>query len=150
MTPVEYLALFSDSIIYLSVLLIPLHLWGKDRKELFIYVLCLASMLFVVYSLKIITGIPRPSFALVPMPSMQSFPSLHAALGLMPAGFFFCAKKYRLPLLVYGLMIAYSRVLLGVHYWVDIVVGAVLGFAIPYIFSCKKEEIYSFLKGRTE
>lgn len=150
MTPVEYLALFSDSIIYLSTLLIPLHLWGKDRKELFIYVFCLASIFLVVYSIKIITGVPRPSIALVPLPSTSSFPSLHAALGLMPAGFFFCIKKYRLPFLVYGILIAYSRVLLGVHYWIDIVVGAILGFVIPYILCIKKDEICIFIRGRTE
>jgi membrane-associated phospholipid phosphatase len=150
MTPVEYLVLFSDSIIYLSALIIPLHLWGKDRKELFLYVLCLSSALTVVYFLKLLTAVPRPSFALVSLPPMPSFPSMHAALGLIPAGFFFYIKKYRVSLLVYGFLIAYSRVLLGVHYWVDIAVGAVLGFAIPFILFYKRDEIYSLFRERTK
>lgn len=149
MTPVEYLAIFSDSIIYLSILLIPLHLWGGDRRKLLLYAICLSSTLAIVYFIKLMTGVPRPSFAMVPLPPMTSFPSLHAALGMLPVGFFFCIEKYRLPLLIYGLLIAYSRVLLGVHYWIDILVGAFLGFAITYIICRRQESVYKLLKGKT-
>jgi undecaprenyl-diphosphatase len=142
MTPIEYLALFSDSIIYLSILFIPLYLWGNNRKKLILYVLCLAFNLLFVYFLKISLAFPRPSLALVPIPPTPSFPSMHASLGLLPAGFFFYVKKYRIPLLFYGVLIAYSRVLLGVHYWLDILAGALVGFVIPPIVFRYRKEIY--------
>lgn len=144
MTPIEYLTLFSDSIIYLSVLFIPFYLWGKDKKVLVLYTVCVVLNLLIVYFLKISIAIPRPSFALIPLPPTPSFPSMHASLGMLPAGFFFYKKKYRLPLVVYGLLIAYSRVLLGVHYWVDIVVGAFIGFVVPISVFYRKEAIYWF------
>jgi undecaprenyl-diphosphatase len=99
----------------------------------------------MVYFLKISIGVPRPSFALVPIPTTPSFPSMHASLGLLPAGFYFYNKKYRLVLLIYGTLIAYSRVLLGVHYWLDIFVGAFIGLCIPIIVYYNKKKIYNFL-----
>lgn len=145
MTPVEYLALFSDSIIYLSVLLIPLYLWNKDRKILFLYCLSLLSGIFIVYLMKITIAVPRPEFGLITIPSTPSFPSMHALLGLIPAGFFFYIKKYRIPLIAYGILIAYSRILLGVHYWPDILAGASIGFWLPLIFFHYRERIFEFL-----
>ncbi len=140
MTPIEYLSLFSDSIIYLSVLLIPLYLWGKDKKMFFLYIAIMAVNLFIVYILKISISVPRPSNSLIPLPPTPSFPSMHASLGMMPAGFFFNIKKYRATLVFYGVLIAYSRVLLGVHYWVDILVGAAIGFLTPLLIK------HAFLK----
>ncbi|UCG95767.1 MAG: phosphatase PAP2 family protein [archaeon] len=146
MTPIEYLTIFSDSIIYLSTLFIPFYLWGNDRKKLILYILCLTFTLMVVYFLKIGLAFPRPSFALVPIPPTSSFPSMHASLGLLPAGFFFHLKKYRITLAAYGILIAYSRVLLGVHYWPDILAGALLGFAIPLIIFRYQKQIYRFIQ----
>lgn len=146
MTPVEYLSLFSDSIIYLSILLIPLHLWGKDKKMFFLYALALAINFLIVYSLKIIISAPRPSTSLIPLPPSPSFPSMHASLGLIPAGFFFHIKKYRAVLLTYGILIAYSRVLLGVHYWVDIVAGSLIGFFIPLVLVSNRERVFRAFK----
>jgi|GEM_PF-1303015 len=144
MTPIEYLALFSDSVIYLSVLFIPFYLWGKDRKQLLLYLTSFVIILVIVYFLKIFISVPRPSFALIPLPSDPSFPSFHASLGLLPAGFFFYEKKYRVSFLFYGILIAYSRVLLGVHYWIDIVAGAFIGFAVPVTIFYRKERILKF------
>ncbi|MCK4634701.1 MAG: phosphatase PAP2 family protein [Candidatus Aenigmarchaeota archaeon] len=142
MPPIEYLALFSDSIIYLSILFIPFYLWGNDRKKLLLYVICISINLGVVYFLKTIIAVPRPPFALISIPSTPSFPSMHASLGMLPAGFFFYNRKYRVLLLIYGILIAYSRVLLGVHYWIDIVVGASIGFVVPILIFYRKEKIY--------
>ena len=146
MTPVDQLAFFSDSIIYLSVMLIPFYLWGKDRKKLFLYSLSFVAVLVSVYLIKITLAVPRPDLALIPMPATPSFPSMHASLGLLPAGFFFHLKKYKVSLLVYGSLIAYSRVLLGVHYWTDIFAGAVIGFLIPLAIFYKKEKVLKFFR----
>ena len=139
MTPVEYLALFSDSIIYLSILLIPLNMWNKDKKKLFLYGLALALNVALVYFLKVWFAVPRPVGSLIPIPPTPSFPSMHASLGLLPAGFFFHEKKYRIYLVVYGILISYSRVLLGVHYWGDILVGSIIGFLIPFAILKKSD-----------
>ncbi len=146
MTPVDQLAFFSDSIIYLSVLLIPFYLWGNDRKKLFLYSLSFVAVLVSVYLIKITLAVPRPALGLIPMPATPSFPSMHASLGLLPAGFFFHVKKYKVPLIAYGSLIAYSRVLLGVHYWMDIFTGAVIGFLIPLTIFYKKKKVLKFFR----
>ncbi len=144
MLPVDYITVFSDSIIYLSILLVPMYLWGKNKKHLFLYCLSLSLVIISVYFLKIFINVPRPVNSLIPLPPTQSFPSMHASLGMIPAGFFFHDKKYRKTLVIYGILISYSRVVLGVHYWVDIFFGAAIGFILPILIR-NKEIIFSLL-----
>ena len=146
MTPIDYLSFFSDSIIYLSLLLIPLHLWGKDKKMFFLYFLIVTINMLSVYFLKILISAPRPTSSLIPLPPTPSFPSMHASLGMIPAGFYFHNEKYRFVLILYGILIAYSRVLLGVHYVIDIIVGALIGFTLPIFLSYKKDFILRLFK----
>lgn len=129
---INFIYLFTDSIIYLLLLIFPLYLWGTDKNELFFYIASLLLVGGMVYLLKIIFAVPRPPDAMIKLTSM-AFPSTHAALGFFPLGFFFHKKKYRIILFVYGILIAYSRIYLRVHYWPDVIVGAIIGFLIPYI-----------------
>ena len=62
----------------------------------------------------------------------------------MPLGFFFNKKKLRIPLFVYGALIAYSRVYIGVHYWLDVIVGSFIGFFLSFYVYQKREKIYKF------
>jgi membrane-associated phospholipid phosphatase len=69
--------------------------------------------------------------ALVGVPPSPSFPSGHAMTAFAVAGAVaLLAPRLRLPVLGLAAVIAFSRVYLGVHFWVDVLVGAALGAAI--------------------
>jgi membrane-associated phospholipid phosphatase len=69
--------------------------------------------------------------ALVGVPSSPSFPSGHAMSAFAVAGAIaLIAPRLRRPVLVLAAAIAFSRVYLGVHFWIDVLVGSALGLAI--------------------
>jgi undecaprenyl-diphosphatase len=87
--------------------------------------------------LKQITERARPPLAdpsieaLVSVPESTSFPSGHAASAFAAAtvvGVLY--PRLRAPLIALAVMVALSRVYLGVHFWSDIFVGSLLGVAI--------------------
>ena len=69
--------------------------------------------------------------ALVGVPGSPSFPSGHAMSAFAVAGAIaLLAPRLRWPVLVLAAAIAFSRVYLGVHFWIDVMVGSALGLAI--------------------
>ncbi len=78
--------------------------------------------------------------SLVSCGSGFSFPSSHAANHFALATFliivFYRKWKWVLPLgILWALSISFSQVYVGVHYPIDITVGAILGISIGYIIS---------------
>ena len=76
--------------------------------------------------------VSNPDFAYVgDLPSSPSFPSGHAmtAFAAATAVAVLC-PRLRIPALAIALMVAVSRPYLGVHFWADVVVGALLGAAV--------------------
>jgi membrane-associated phospholipid phosphatase len=90
----------------------------------------------VNFVLKGLVGRDRPPdaiglHALVGVPGSPSFPSGHAMTAFATAGVVaVLAPRLRWPVLALAALIAFSRVYLGVHFWIDVLVGSVLGFAI--------------------
>ena len=70
--------------------------------------------------------------------SDYSFPSGHsgAAFAVCMVIFFECPKKYGIPALVLAVLIALSRLYVGVHYPSDVIAGALLGTLFAFI-ACK-------------
>ena len=69
--------------------------------------------------------------ALVGVPGSPSFPSGHAMTAFaVAAAIALLAPRLRWPVLGLAAVIGFSRVYLGVHFWLDVLVGAVLGLAI--------------------
>jgi membrane-associated phospholipid phosphatase len=69
--------------------------------------------------------------ALVGVPGSPSFPSGHAMSAFAVAGAIaLLAPRLRTPVLTVAAVIAFSRVYLGVHFWIDVLAGALLGLAI--------------------
>jgi membrane-associated phospholipid phosphatase len=69
--------------------------------------------------------------ALVGVPGSPSFPSGHAMSAFAVAGAIaLLAPRLRWPVLGVAAAIAFSRVYLGVHFWIDVLAGAALGLAI--------------------
>jgi len=69
--------------------------------------------------------------ALIATPSSESFPSGHASTAFAAAmAITVLAPRLRMPALVLAALVAASRVVLGVHYPSDVLVGALVGAAV--------------------
>jgi undecaprenyl-diphosphatase len=65
------------------------------------------------------------------VPVSPSFPSGHAMSAFaVAAAIAVLSPRLRVPVLAVAALIAFSRVYLGVHFWLDVLVGAGLGMAI--------------------
>lgn len=92
----------------------------------------------VVYALKGIFGRMRPCHVhdwahavLVAAPTSPSFPSGHSAGSFAFAAFVFAIHKgWGMLAMLLALLVAASRIALGVHYPSDVVAGAILGMTI--------------------
>jgi membrane-associated phospholipid phosphatase len=72
--------------------------------------------------------------AVIGVPASPSFPSGHAMTAWATAGAVaVLAPRLRWPVLGLASAIAFSRVYLGVHFWLDVLVGAALGLAIGVV-----------------
>jgi undecaprenyl-diphosphatase len=117
--------------------------WGADlrNRRVFPLVAAAATMSFALASglnalLKAAFDRPRPPTeiglqALGTVPASPSFPSGHAMTAFAVAGAIaLLAPRLRWPVLAVAALIAFSRVYLGVHFWLDVLAGAGLGIAI--------------------
>jgi len=117
--------------------------WGADlrSRRVFPLVALAATLSFFVASglnagLKALFDRSRPPVAmdldaLVGVPGSPSFPSGHAMSAFAVAtALALLAPRLRWPALGLAAVIAFSRVYLGVHYWLDVLVGAALGAAV--------------------
>ncbi len=80
---------------------------------------------------------PRPPVAdraidpAITLPDSWSFPSGHATAAFAAAtAIAVLSPRLRRPALALAAVIAVSRVVLGVHFWLDVIAGALLGAAI--------------------
>jgi undecaprenyl-diphosphatase len=69
---------------------------------------------------------------LVVLPTSHSFPSGHAATSFACAGTLapFVSRRGQIVLYVLAAAIAYSRVYVGVHYPLDVIAGAAIGYGV--------------------
>ena len=99
----------------------------------------LAVASVVTESLKEVFARPRPPYGedriapLVDIPSSASFPSGHASGSFAAAvALAVLVPRWRRPALALAALVAFSRVYLGVHYALDVLVGSLLGAAIGF------------------
>ena len=117
--------------------------WCADlqRRRLVPLIALAATVGFVVASalnalLKDLVDRDRPPEAmgydaLVGVPGSPSFPSGHAMTAFATAAAVaVLAPRMRWPVLTLAALIAFSRVYLGVHFWLDVLVGSVFGLVI--------------------
>jgi len=97
----------------------------------------------IVYILKLILKIPRPCLGLSYCPNTYSFPSGHAAVIFTAAtilSLHYKNKGFAPLLLIFAGLVAFSRIMLGVHRIEDIIFGSIIGLIVGLIIQrlCKK------------
>ena len=117
--------------------------WCADlrNRRLFPLVALAATASFALASwlnalIKALVGRSRPPQemgldAIGALPGSPSFPSGHAMSAFaVAAAIALLAPRLRWPVLALAALIGFSRVYLGVHFWLDVLAGAALGIAI--------------------
>lgn len=138
------LTIFSDGLVSF-IILVP---WIR-RKPRLIWAVFLAAVMFTLIGqgIKRIVDVPRPPQVLAPDAfhligpdwGQHAFPSGHAAMIFMLAGVFvFTINKtrWRWPFIMLASLIALSRVVVGVHWPLDILAGSAIGWVGVWIGLC--------------
>lgn len=104
------------------------------------FICSLAMTYIVVQFIKVAIASPRPfavlphTVLLIPDQGGFSFPSMHTALTTAVAmSVLIHHRRLGLLLLVFALLVGVSRIFVGVHYPVDVLIGAVLGGGIALL-----------------
>ena len=131
-------ALGSAPVISLIALLVALYAVASGRPRIVLALLWTPLSFFLDNGLKLVFQHPRPTEAIIAIPDSYSFPSGHAVaasalfvtLALVAAQ----GERRRRPrrLIIWSgvlvaILVAWSRVYLGVHYFTDVVGGLLVG-----------------------
>ncbi len=105
-----------------------------DYSDGLLFLFCIALVAIVVQLIKANVPFPRPSQILNGVNSLStygnydSFPSMHSALSFAIATFIYqYSKRAGLMVLVLAVLVAISRIFVGVHFPIDVFVGAFIG-----------------------
>lgn len=113
------------------------------RKSIFRFLAGFGIVALVAYLLKIAIRRVRPFdvtdiVSLIPDKTGFSFPSGHAVFAFFCLGFMWKDfKKFRYVWLILAILIAFSRLYVGVHYLSDLVGGMLLGLFFGSLFGKK-------------
>lgn len=136
--------LAGPEIMSLFIVVLCIYLYSTDRQkdcDRILFSACIAMSL--TYTIKLMTHIPKPVNALIAENDFR-FPSGHATMAAVVS----CLAIYYIHTYVkssntrkvlyvmsvcWFLIVSYSRVYLGVHILVDIVVGGFIGFLVTMV-----------------
>ena len=142
-TSMSFITNFGDW--YIPILII-VCIFLIIKNKWYFYILSSSYLLsgIVVFITKILVARPRPLEALIKIPSSYSFPSGHTLTSLifyMTLFYLMTEKSNKLIRITFGLLfcflivvVAFSRVCLGVHFFADVVGGFILG--MPCLLCC--------------
>lgn len=115
----------------IAIVITLLALIKKNKNLLFQLWLSFISSGILVYILKIIIQRPRPLLNLIEETS-SSFPSGHSTImfALLPIIWRNSSRPIKYIWLSLSILIAFSRIYLGVHFFSDVIGGLILGLII--------------------
>lgn len=137
--PVRFISMLGDHGLFWIFLTLLLFLFKKTRRA------ALASALSMLLTLLVVNILLKPLAArirpyevieglryIVAKESEFSFPSGHSANSLACAWVLFrmCDKRIGVPALILALLIALSRLYVGVHYPTDVLAGVAIGMLL--------------------
>lgn len=116
------------------------------RKFLMVFIPSIIIVFCVTLLIKNTAYIQRPCTPCVEMAPAgcnpfcdtdSSFPSGHAGTIFVVFSSLYMAfsKRWILPLFIIPILVSYSRIALGVHTWIDVLAGALLGLIVPILAS---------------
>lgn len=125
------------------------------KRFLIVFLLSIFITSLTIYGMKITLQVPRPCVPCTDSvsdcnpycPADFSFPSGHSGtiFALFVSFFLIYRRNRSLPLFIFPVIVAYSRIFLGVHTYVDVIAGSILGIVIPVIV-WKIERFFRVLK----
>lgn len=132
----------SASIVFAIVALL-FYLWKKNFLVCSQIALGGAITYAIVEVLKQVVLRPRPDGS-----DSFSFPSSHAALAFFLAFVIPVNKKYKMALLAWAVLVGFSRLWLGLHWFTDVLASAVIGIIVAYLIKQEyiKKEIEKTIK----
>lgn len=118
----------------------PFRVFVEKRREV-LFVFFSSSCAWVLsYILKFVFHTPRPFLALSEVSALFpetgfAFPSGHATFfSALAFSIFFLHKRAGYVFIAFALFIGLARIMVGVHFPVDILGGFFLGFFVSYVF----------------
>jgi undecaprenyl-diphosphatase len=148
---------FAIPFLLAALLLITLGRWRGLRFVVLALVSVMVADALSAHLVKSLVGRARPCNALegvkilVGCTMSSSFPSNHAANASVLATLaILYARSLLLPAAAVAMLVAYSRVYVGVHYPLDILAGGVLGIAVALALSGIMTATIRFLQIREE
>ncbi|MEK7078726.1 MAG: phosphatase PAP2 family protein [Patescibacteria group bacterium] len=132
----SFLSLSGGFVVWGIILIILLILFEEKRNHIFLLYFiggCSSTYLLVNNVLKNIFMRPRP-FLTNSCPQDFSFPSTHAATAFAAAAMLSYFDKKRGGLYYFvAFLISFSRIYLGCHYLLDVIIGGLTGYLIVKI-----------------
>jgi undecaprenyl-diphosphatase len=119
--------------LFMVIIIVALYL-GGHRKEALVFAVVFVVTNIVTYGLKYLIARPRPSDLGITPEAEPSFPSGHTSNAFAFATTIAYYHRKAAPFLfAWALLIAFSMVFLGFHYFTDLLGGAAVGVVVSFI-----------------